>query len=563
VGLALKRVSSRNTSTHPGETAQTRVLTSGDLTPPSLSTSTLDAPSEALDAEEVARLHTWAKMVIGLCVIGVALLLLVRGDPIATRLFVGTLAVVALCYSWLHWVTSRRDRYNPRTIHLASQITGLASHAAAYYFGLFSPYPAIVGIGIYVYSLGNNFRYAFLNYFTMAVGHAVLSGLIITGQLADRGLIHADYLRPREQIVLQLCVQSVFLIALLLGRMSRSRSSEILSRMERAVREVAHREALLSEARLELDRAKWFGGPGRYTDHVCGSFVLGPIIGRGAMGEVYAAEHIDSGRAAAVKLLQRSVQADTEQLSRFLREAEIASSLNVDNVVRVLETSTPDAPLPYLVMERLQGEDLAQCLRERGSLPVPNVVELVRQITTGLEAARRADIVHRDLKPHNLFLHKQGKRRVWKILDFGVSKLSSDGNTLTEGDVIGTPAYMAPEQARGHEVDHRADLYSLAIITYRSLTGHAAFSGKQVPEVLYSVVHRMPIRPSRLAKLPTDIDAVLAIAMAKDPADRFANGRELYNALANAASGKLDEQIRRRAARLVAKRPWGVEQSSF
>jgi len=565
IGIALDDLGTgRGHTSRPGDTAQTRVLSSDDLTPPSgIAVDTVDTPGDAMNEEEVKRLHTWAKMIIALSVAGVGLLTFVRGDPLATKLFMGALAFVGLSYCWLHWMTSRMERFNGRAIAVVSQVQGIASHAAAYYFGLFSPYPAIVAVGIYVYSLGNNVKYATANYLNMVIGHGLLAALMISGQLGDRGLINADYLATREQVVMQVCVQAVFLIAFLLGRMSRKSTGQTLARMEKAVRAVAQREALLNEARLELHRNRWRGGPGRYTEQIVGSFKLGGVIGRGAMGEVYAAEHVHSGEQAAVKLLQHNVLDDKAQLSRFLREAEIASSLNVDNVVRVLETSSDAAAVPYLAMERLEGEDLAHRLRERGKLPVTDVVELVRQITTGLEAARRANIVHRDLKPHNLFLAKQRKRSVWKILDFGVSKLSGDVSTLTQGDVVGTPAYMAPEQAQGRSVDHRADMYSLAVIAYRCFTGHAAFSGTQVPEVLYNVVHRMPTRPSRLSTLPTDVDAVLAVAMAKSPSDRFANPREFYNALTKAASGKLDENTRRRAARQVAKLPWSIEPPRF
>jgi serine/threonine protein kinase len=131
--------------------------------------------------------------------------------------------------------------------------------------------------------------------------------------------------------------------------------------------------------------------------------------------------------------------------------------------------------------------------------------------------------------------------------------------TLTQGHVIGTPAYMAPEQARGEDVDHRADVYALAAILYRTVTGHPAFSGKDVPTMLYDAVYRIPTQPSLLASVPADLDRVLAIGLAKDPRDRFAAAAELAAAFAAACEGgELDAALRRRGDAMVEKYPWGT-----
>src|ERR1700691_4349622 len=177
-------------------------------------------------------------------------------------------------------------------------------------------------------------------------------------------------------------------------------------------------------------------------------------------------------------------------------------------------------------MERLRGHDLAHQLRRQRRLQLAQAEVLVEQVALGLEAAREARIVHRDLKPHHVFLSEYEGVRRWKILDFGVSKVGGTG-TLTKGHVVGTPAYMAPEQARGEDVDHRADVYSLAAILYRAATGHPAFTGKDVPTTLYDVVYRVPTQPSILAPLPGDVDRVLALGLAKDPRDRFETATEL------------------------------------
>ena len=176
----------------------------------------------------------------------------------------------------------------------------------------------------------------------------------------------------------------------------------------------------------------------------------------------------------------------------------------------------------------------------------------------GLSVAAAKGIVHRDIKPQNLFLAEGGNGAppTWKVLDFGVSKLADHGGTLTRGHVVGTPGYMAPEQARGQQVDHRADIYALAAIAYRALTGHPPFTGKDVPSTLYDVVYKMPRRPSALVDLPEEVDAVLAIGMAKRPEDRFADGAALADALDAALRGDLPDGLRRRAEALEAVQPW-------
>ncbi len=186
---------------------------------------------------------------------------------------------------------------------------------------------------------------------------------------------------------------------------------------------------------------------------------------------------------------------------------------------------------------------------------------MAEHVALGLESARAAGIVHRDLKPHNIFFAEEADMRRWKILDFGVSKSGGSG-TLTQGHVIGTPAYMAPEQARGESVDHRADVYSLAAILYRAVTGHPAFTGKDVPTTLYEVVYRVPTQPTLLAQLPVDIDRVLALGLAKRAADRFETALELARWFAAAVESSLDPAQRRRADELIARQPWGTRSAA-
>jgi serine/threonine-protein kinase len=208
-------------------------------------------------------------------------------------------------------------------------------------------------------------------------------------------------------------------------------------------------------------------------------------------------------------------------------------------------------------MERLRGFDLAHHLRRLRKLTLTQAVSLVAQIGAGLTTAHDGGVVHRDLKPHNLFLAERDGTFTWKLLDFGVSKLIDSGGTLTAGHVIGTPGYMAPEQAKSEDVGPRADVYALAAIAYRCLTGHPPFTGKDVPSTLYDVVYKMPTRPSLLAELPADVDRALALGMAKRHGERLATAAELVTALTRAAEGALPAELRARADALLERHAWG------
>jgi serine/threonine-protein kinase len=208
-------------------------------------------------------------------------------------------------------------------------------------------------------------------------------------------------------------------------------------------------------------------------------------------------------------------------------------------------------------MERLRGHDLAHHLRS-GKMPPGGLDEMLAQVGSALDEAWSKGIVHRDLKPQNLYLADGSGTPSWKVLDFGVAALDENSGTLTQGKVVGTPAYMAPEQARGEKVDHRADVYALGAICYRWLTGRPVCGGKDFHNALYQTVHVMPQQPSSLAELPGDVDAVLALALVKAPRDRWESAAALRAALARALTGELDDQVRRRALEVLARHPWGA-----
>src|SRR5215475_6490339 len=316
--------------------------------------------------------------------------------------------------------------------------------------------------------------------------------------------------------------------------MTRRSSLRAIEQLQRATRLAAQRDAQVAELRSDLDRALQIGGPGRFTGHLLGHWELGAVLGRGAMGEVYDARCVETGAPAAVKLVRRELLGDPRNVERFLREVRIAGSIDTPHVVKVLDASAPHDPLPFLVMERLHGATLGEILRA-GPLSGDPLLAMVTQIGEALDRARDTGVVHRDLKPHNLFRCDAGTSAgIWKILDFGIALLGDTSGTLTRGAAIGTPPYMAPEQARGEQVDHRADLYALGAVIYRCLTGRVPFVARDTPALLYAVVHVMPVRPSTLAPVSAHLEAFLQIALAKSCDARFASGAELAMALSAA-----------------------------
>jgi serine/threonine-protein kinase len=517
-----------------------------------------DMAAQALMEREAARLEVFSRMTLIFATLVLIALPLTAGDVQARWLAVCGMALSIGSSFWLGRVLKDEHGYTPpRAIAFAlgSLVSG---YSAIYYFGVFSPAPAVVVFGLFFFGMGQSFAASMAIFCGCAFAHAALVGSILFGVVSDRGIISAAGESRFDALVIALLVEAAFAASFVTARATRRATIEGIVRHQSAVRALAQRDALLAEARQDLESALQVGGVGRFTDETLGSFRLGTIFGRGGMGEVYEAQHVAERTPAAVKVLHSRHLSDPEAVRRFLREARIAASLQVPNVVSVLEVGGLDSSVPYIAMERLRGDDLADVLRNETRLSSRQVRDLIRQVGRGLDAARAAGIVHRDIKPRNLFrAEREDGAPVWKILDFGVGKLAGDnGGTLTREMVVGTPAYMAPEQAAGGLVDHRADLHALAAIVYRALTGRPAFSGDAVPEILYKVVHAMPPRPGKVAPVSAEVDAVMVVAMAKDPAERFDSGAELARAFDEALRGRLDPALRERAERLAKSQPW-------
>ena len=264
-----------------------------------------------------------------------------------------------------------------------------------------------------------------------------------------------------------------------------------------------------------------------------GSYEVIRMVGEGGMGRVYEARHQRlPTKRFAVKMLHPDLARQPEVMTRFQREAEASSVLSHPNVVDVYDVSSSADGRPFIVAELLQGEELGNHLDRIGKMSAHAAAHVVRQICGALGAAHAAGIVHRDVKPENVFL--TGDNAHVKVLDFGISKVGDNKDGLTKtGTVMGTPDYMAPEQARGDKVDSRADIYAVGAILFRALTGRKPFEGLDPMATLTAVLTQEPPRPSELnPEVPLSLELVIQKAMAKNPAERFQTMADLDAALA-------------------------------
>jgi serine/threonine-protein kinase len=261
------------------------------------------------------------------------------------------------------------------------------------------------------------------------------------------------------------------------------------------------------------------------------TYRIGDVLARGGMGVLYAAEHARLRTPLVVKVLRQRYASHPIARARFEREALATARLDVPHVLRVVDlVETPDGR-PALVTERLTGEDLQQHLSRRKIVPVPLALEIVRQVLRGLEAAHAAHVVHRDIKPSNIFLSPgEGTPHV-RVLDFGVAKLEDAAGITKAGAVVGTPAYMPPEQAAGRPVDARGDLYSVGAVLYRMLSGRTPFSG-DADSVIRSVLTGPPASLAKLMpELPEQVSALVERSMMRDPDARFASASDMLRAV--------------------------------
>jgi serine/threonine-protein kinase len=265
-----------------------------------------------------------------------------------------------------------------------------------------------------------------------------------------------------------------------------------------------------------------------------GRYEIESLIGKGAMGVVFLARDPHLGRRVALKTYELpegiSDEMAEEFQTRLLREAHAAANLSHPHIVTVHDAGLdPARGFPYIVMEYVPGRSLKEILSGPRRMSLELGLRIIDSLADALGAAHKTGIVHRDIKPANILVRESDG--TVKIADFGVARLSASELTRT-GALIGSPAYMSPEQVRGGEIDGRSDLFSLAVVLYEALTARRPFAGEDLPAVMYSVAHVTPEPPSRLVRsLPQAIDAFFERALAKEPGDRFPDGESFRAAL--------------------------------
>ena len=299
--------------------------------------------------------------------------------------------------------------------------------------------------------------------------------------------------------------------------------------------------------------------PGQVID---GRFQVEAHIGEGGMGEVYRATHVYLKRTVALKVLHRKLVSNQDAWARFQREAELVSQLEGPNIVRVFDFGRLSDGQPFLSMEFVEGETLDKVL-SRGPLDVKDAASLLAQVCEGLSEAHALGIIHRDLKPPNIMLGKRRDGRpIAKILDFGIARLAAAGQEklTATGAVIGTPSYLAPEQAQGGDIDARTDMYSLGCVAFELLTGRPPFQAESLARLIMMHLQERPrplsaFRPA-LGEWPAVNDVVMK-ALEKDPRARF----QTVNAFAEALTGAVQGRAKQEApVEPAAPEPaWGVE----
>jgi tRNA A-37 threonylcarbamoyl transferase component Bud32 len=293
-------------------------------------------------------------------------------------------------------------------------------------------------------------------------------------------------------------------------------------------------------ARRSVHLIAWVSSSLHQGDVLAEKYRVTHILAEGGMGIVVAAEHLKLEQRVALKFMLPAVARNPEAVARFLQEARAAAQLQSDHVARILDVCELESGVPYIVMEYLEGHDLGALIQRAGrAVPVDDAVDYVLQACEAIAEAHAVGIVHRDLKPENLFLTRRRGGKPWiKVLDFGISKVlegsRETGAKVITRDVMGSPAYMSPEQMRSTgEVDGRTDIWSLGVILYELLSKRQPFEGRSIAEICLAVTQR---EPTALAELRPDVPAELALVvhkcLAKNREERFASVSELVRALA-------------------------------
>lgn len=514
-------------------------------------------PSPLEEAPGPARIDAFARLralfTLAAVVVDLGIYIAFRDAPLfdrrALQWFVGINVPLLAVSGALAWfVLRRRGRWYVPLSFVGLSIEVFTSMCWIQLTGSVSSYFLIViPVLVLAYRLYGTYQLGVAAYAIGAVMHVGVLVLELAGALTpawlfvrDPGAVYGDPMfRASAAVSIQMMFLAVFILANVVSRTLREKETE------------------LDLVQRNLDRVVAEVQPGRLSGHTLdGAYRLGELLGRGGMGEVYMAEDRD-GRHVAVKVLYAHL-CGPDDLERFRREASIAAQLPAEHVARVSAVGRDaSGGHHYLVMELLRGEDLGTLLRRRGQLPAVELLPIVDQLARGIEAAHALGIVHRDLKPGNVFLVDAPAGPLVKVLDFGIARLVESSQLTQSAMLIGSPGYLAPEQAASEfgEVGPGADVFALGTIIYRAITGHSAFPARTPAAAVYEAVHREPPPPTRLdATLHSDLDVVLALALAKQPRQRYSTPSELVRDLRAAYAGELEPATRARA-RALRSRP--------
>src|SRR5882724_6795926 len=272
-------------------------------------------------------------------------------------------------------------------------------------------------------------------------------------------------------------------------------------------------------------------------------YELGETLGYGGMSEVHKGRDVRLSRDVAVKVLRADLARDPQFQIRFRREAQNAAALNHPAIVAVYDTGETESefgPLPYIVMEFVDGQTLREIVKTQGPLSQQRVIEVMADVCAALDFSHRHGIIHRDVKPANVMITRGG---AVKVMDFGIARALADGQNMTQtAAVIGTAQYLSPEQARGEAVDARSDVYAAGCVLFELLTGEPPFTGDSPVAVAYQHVREDPKPPSSLnPRVPPELDAAVLKALAKNPDNRYQTAAEMRADLVRVHSGEAPE----------------------